>query len=90
MESIHHIFPKSRGGTDDEMNLRGLDLRFHQRFHALFDNLTPDEQIASIVELASTSLTRDFKARILETLHRGPEYTYEDGVYVPRRFQRRR
>lgn len=45
----HHICPRSRmeevGIEANELNLVRWDETFHQRWHVLFDNMTPDEII---------------------------------------------
>jgi len=37
--SDHHILPVSRGGTKTVR----IHIKIHQKYHALFSNLTPDE-----------------------------------------------
>jgi hypothetical protein len=39
----HHILARSRGGQSIESNLLYMNLRRHQAFHLLFNNLTLDE-----------------------------------------------
>jgi len=43
-DSRHHIVPRSRGGKKTVK----MSKRFHQSFHNVFGNLTPDEQVEFI------------------------------------------
>lgn len=42
-EVAHHAIPKSRGGTDDPHNIRMVDYRLHQHYHAIARNMLPKE-----------------------------------------------
>lgn len=64
--SIHHIQPRSRGGSDDENNLVAWDENFHVAWHALFTNLTVDE-IHMFIDIINNS-TRDWRKRDLHDL----------------------
>lgn len=39
----HHVIPRSRSGSDLEDNLCWIDGDEHQKYHALFENRTPEE-----------------------------------------------
>ena len=45
----HHILPKSRKGRNLEDNIMYVPNVNHQRYHALFSNLRPDEIIDYLV-----------------------------------------
>jgi len=40
----HHKKPKSRGGGDENQNILWLPKNFHETFHQIFGDLTPQEQ----------------------------------------------
>ena len=41
----HHLYPKSKGWTNNDVNILRLKDNFHRAFHMVFENKTPDEQI---------------------------------------------
>lgn len=45
----HHIIPKSRGGPSSLENITRVNDLEHQKFHALFENRTPEESIYYLV-----------------------------------------
>lgn len=45
---IHHRRPRSRGGGNNPENLSGVPVNYHQAWHKLFANLSPQE-IAAII-----------------------------------------
>lgn len=47
--SWHHLIPVSRGGTDDEENLKEIPTKVHEAWHTLFKNWTPTEVIAFLL-----------------------------------------
>jgi hypothetical protein len=47
----HHLKPKSRGGSGLENNLLLMDMRRHNMWHQLFDNLTLDEVIELLIRV---------------------------------------
>lgn len=79
----HHIVPQSREGSDSPDNLVRLCDNVHVAFHIVFDNLTPDEQIDRLMTINSSALRPEFKEKIRKILDKGPDWTYEDGVFVP-------
>ena len=48
--SKHHIIPRSRGGANNEDNIDIVRNDWHRRFHELFSNELPHEQVLSILE----------------------------------------
>jgi hypothetical protein len=44
----HHRRPRSRGGSDDEINVSVVDIKQHASWHNLFSNLDP-HTIADII-----------------------------------------
>ncbi|MCK9370757.1 hypothetical protein M0R04_12680 [Candidatus Dojkabacteria bacterium] len=49
-QNEHHIWPRSRGGTNDKSNVVIVDAKAHDLFHQLLSNLTPPEIITYLVE----------------------------------------
>lgn len=82
-ETVHHLVPTSRGGERfDPRNRKLMRENRHVAFHVVFDNLTPDEQIARILEINSTALRREFGDKVRRLLERGDDWIYEDGIFV--------
>lgn len=48
--SWHHLIPKSRGGNYGKLNLVLKRIRYHEAFHLLFGNRTPDEVLLEIIK----------------------------------------
>ena len=46
--SLHHLIPKSRGGSDDPDNIRRISDKIHRAWHMVFGNMTPDEAVDHI------------------------------------------
>lgn len=46
----HHILPRSRGGHS-KGNIKEVPSSFHQAYHKLFHNMTPDEIIEYLEEM---------------------------------------
>jgi len=44
-KSVHHIVPRSRGGSNHPANLVLWDSLFHDAYHRMFENLTLEEAI---------------------------------------------
>lgn len=45
----HHMIPRSRGGTDDEQNIKLVTRTVHEAWHALFKNMKPNEVVALLL-----------------------------------------
>ena len=41
--TTHHIIPQSRGGSDEKENLTKIMESYHDKYHDLFQNMTPIE-----------------------------------------------
>lgn len=39
----HHMVPSSRGGSDEDWNIKDVRRSLHSAWHLLFGNLTPNE-----------------------------------------------
>ena len=44
----HHILPRSRGGNGNGENILKITRRFHEAWHIVFGNMTPEEAIQFI------------------------------------------
>lgn len=62
--TIHHVWPSSRGGTNDRRNLVKLDGRWHDTLHAVFGNATPDEYFGILNADPKLAIRRLIKAII--------------------------
>ena len=49
-DSKHHITPSSRGGGDEDSNTCKIPEGFHQSYHQVFQNLTPQEAVKFVQE----------------------------------------
>ena len=47
-DSLHHIKPKSRGGTDEDSIM--INEKLHQKYHTLFLNRTQEEILDFLTE----------------------------------------
>ena len=41
--NLHHLKSRARGGTNDSSNLKRVDEKLHNNFHALFPNTHPEK-----------------------------------------------
>ena len=64
--SKHHIIPRSRGGANLEENIDVVRSDWHRRFHELFSNELPHEQIRSLLEWNSKVIQHPTLEQILE------------------------
>ena len=73
---IHHVLPKSLGGTDDPLNLVALTAREHFLCHYLLAKMYPRESFPwykmqfafSMMKLTSVNMERYFNSRLYEAL----------------------
>ena len=78
----HHILPRSRKWANIWENIVKLDRRKHNALHMLFDNKTPPEQIARILDIADTALTEQVKSDIIKILNNFElDYWYNKWIY---------
>lgn len=85
----HHLVPTSRGGNDNWKNIRYMDRLPHDDFHSVFQNLTPIEQLITMMVIHKKILNPEF-VQDMKALHREiaePE-CYKSGVADRRRFAR--
>ena len=66
--SLHHILPKSRGGSGDDNNLEYLKNSKHRALHTLFDNKMIAEQLLTTIDISAKALMVDVKEGLIDTL----------------------
>lgn len=66
--SIHHILPRSRGGTNERQNLIELKDNLHRSLHHLFANKLIAEQLLTTIDISSKALRPEIKEWLVETL----------------------
>ena len=66
--SLHHILPKSRDGSSENINLEVIKDTTHRAIHTLFQNQMIAEQLITTVNISSKALREDVKQWLLETL----------------------
>lgn len=83
----HHLVPTSRGGNDNWKNVRYMDRLPHDDFHSVFQNLTPIEQLITMMVIHKKILNPEF-VQDMKTLHRdiGEPDCYRIGVADRKRF----
>lgn len=80
--SVHHIVPRSKNGSSTPQNTVKLVNRVHERFHTLFLNLTPHEQLEMWYSINDRAFTRETQNKIENILSFG-EFIYKDWVLRP-------
>jgi hypothetical protein len=68
MNSRHHINCRSRLGTGHADNISIINIKVHQRLHALFDNMLFHEQVDFLKRIAEPALAHNFKEDLEEML----------------------
>lgn len=66
--SLHHILPKSRGGSGDENNLEYLKNTKHRAIHTLFENRMIAEQLLTTIDISAKALREDVRRWLIDTL----------------------
>jgi len=64
----HHIYPKSRDGSNAKHNSVYLPDSKHKALHKLFRNKTPIEQLRLLVNINLNSLSEEFSDEIKRLL----------------------
>jgi len=62
----------------------------HKSFHSVFRNLSPVLQMARLLELNGTALTRDFSKEVMTILDEAiahPNFAYKNGILVPNKIK---
>lgn len=69
----HHAIPTSRGGSDHFVNRKPINRKYHEHYHAVFQNCTPAEAIAQIVMQHRDIFSAQFMDEISNVLAMAPE-----------------
>ena len=80
-ESLHHLLPRSKNGSNSQLNLLRIDDRLHKAFHRVFENRTPIEQFEYIKNFNAKILTIDVQMdinKILCAMYSDSEYVYRE------------
>lgn len=82
--SRHHLIPQSRAiegfEVQHELNIKRLRHQFHKRIHRLFDNLTPQEQLAMWLDVNQAILEPEVRKTIQDLVNQTREDFYIDDV----------
>jgi len=86
LTTVHHLVPKSIGGSNELANIRRINDSFHRAFHRVFENRSPVWQIAMLMDLNSPCLSMQYCVRVNELLKdcQDPDFVYKKWVLVPR------
>lgn len=68
--SIHHILPRSRNGSGENINLEVMKDTTHRAIHTLFANQMIAEQLITTVTLSDKALREDVRDWLLDILTR--------------------
>ena len=66
--SLHHILPKSKGGSGDDNNLEYIKNSKHRALHTLFENKMIAEQLLTTIDISAKALREDVKEWLIDTL----------------------
>lgn len=87
--SLHHILPKSRGGSGDDNNLEYIKNSKHRALHTLFENKMIAEQLLTTIDISARALREDVRRWLIDTLTiRDIDNPYErykeDTILIPK------
>ena len=66
--SNHHLLPKSKWGSNNDMNIETIRETTHRAIHTLFENQMIAEQLITTINISEKALREDVKQRLYETL----------------------
>jgi len=75
--SIHHLCPRSKGGLNTPTNTRRIQAKFHDKFHQVFENRTPKEQIEMLLDFNSQVIQRKVRHAIRDIIE-NEDMMYKD------------
>lgn len=87
--SLHHILPKSKGGSGDDNNLEYLKNSKHRALHTLFENKMIAEQLLTTIDISAKALREDVRRRLIDTLtirdiNNPYEWYNENAILIPK------
>lgn len=85
LENIHHIFPTSEWGTNDERNKIRLYTNIHDAWHTITGTMLIKEALKQIISIHAPALSTEFKRELIKTLQEEDlDYYYKNGIYHKR------
>ena len=66
--STHHILCKSRGGSNEWVNLIELRHNYHQAIHTLFQNQMIARQLLTTIDLSDKELREDVREWLIDVI----------------------
>ena len=82
-EDRHHLFPKSRWGSDRPENLRRISRKVHEQIHKLFGIETPREQLDTRLKINEGCLNPIIVEQLREIIDAMKFYKDEVCLYLP-------
>lgn len=78
----HHIYPKSKWGSNERINIKWVKQKFHVDFHKVFQNMTPDEQYKFLLSFNERVHTKKFKKEFIDLINSANDrdYVYNEWV----------
>ncbi len=73
----HHVYPQSKWGSNERINIKSVKQKFHVDFHKVFQNMTPDEQYKFLLSFNERVHTKQFKKEFIDLIN-----SANDGDYV--------
>ncbi len=73
----HHIVPKSKGGSNNQKNIKYLKGLQHNAFHTLFSNQEPLHQFVTLLSINNTALNKEFIGKLIKLI-----FEYKDNPYI--------
>jgi len=75
--NIHHLLPRSRGGSEDKINKVQFEINQHAKFHAFFNHGIFSEQILQLIKLSDKALDENIVQELRQLLEKEPEDFYK-------------
>ena len=80
-ETVHHVVPQCRNGSDHQDNLQFMESVKHIAHHQLFSNMMLHEIIQKLTDARSQTLSNDFKINLFKSLvEEDTKYYYKKHV----------
>lgn len=72
----HHVYPQSKWGSNERINIKSVKQKFHVDFHKVFQNMTPDEQYKRLLQFNEKVHSKKFKKEFTEVINSANEGEY--------------
>jgi hypothetical protein len=76
--NIHHLLPRSRGGSENKDNKVHFQINQHAKFHGFFNHGTFCEQILQLIKLSDKALDKKIIQELQQLLEREQKDFYKD------------